>query len=290
MSTEVSVPTNATGSPSSLGMAAAEAAAPAEQAAPIAEQPPEAPKTAEEERLHRQIMAMTRKERELQKMEARIKQEAAAHGTTKKEYEEYLSLKEQAKTNPLAFAKHFNLELKSLINQTLNDERPTTEMTLQALQDEVQRLKDEKSKERQLSERKQAEALVDRTQNEIKQFIDAQGETYELIREFGAYEKVFERAYEVWQQTGETPPIQQIADEMEAGFLAEAQKLLRLKKLTPKQAEAVQEIVDAKADAAKPGSGKTLTNSMTPATAPQQSRLLPREQSLAEAAKLIRWT
>jgi hypothetical protein len=127
-------------------------------------------------------------------------------------------------------------------------------------------------------------------------YLESQGEKYELIKTFNAYDQVMNSVYEHWKETGEYLKVDEVADELESQMELEARKLLGLKKLTPKQEAQVAEALETKDQTAveAPKSfepPKTLTNKMVAAVAPAKSATgLSEEESKAAAAKLLRWT
>lgn len=268
--------------------------------APTLETAPEAKPdmSAEEERIHRHIVKLTKKERELQKGFHELKQAKAELDSYKKELEEYRSLREKAKADPLALTKHFGIEYKSLTNQILNDERPTPEMEIQSLREKIQKLEDERSQERQQAERSKTEATIENFKGEVVSYLEAKGDQYELVRTFGAYDQIISQIYDHWKETGEYLQVDDVASALESQMEQEARKLLSLKKLSPKQAAQVTEALENKENAPAapslenpkpPSASKTLTNTMvSQGTAPKPTYLSD-EESKREAAKLLKW-
>ncbi len=259
----------------------------------VAEKPAE---DAKQDKYHDAFLKLTKKERDLQRQLQEFKAQKQKIDLEMKELQEIRQLKEKAKIDPLAISKHFGIDYKQLTNQILNDERPTTEMELQALKDEVARLRDEKQRERQESEAAQTEKAIASFKNDLQTFIEGQGDKYELIKTFNAYDQVMNTVYEHWNQTGEMIDVDKVADQLEAEMEAEARKLLTLKKLTPKQVAEVTEAlntkegVQAQADGSKTAT-KTLTNDLiAQAPPPKSAAYLSDEESKREAAKLLRWS
>lgn len=296
-------PTNGTGSASSAAIIAAEATqAPVATEAPVEAAPPatpEAPKEDPQERVERQILLLTKKEREVQRQFQTLKQQQQQLADAMKEIEEYRSIKQKAKTDPLAFNKHFGIEYKQLTDQILNDERPTPEMLIGTLKEEIEALKAEKSKEREEQDRQQREQLVNTFKEGIKDYVQSNADKYELIQAFGAHDQIFSMIHNHWKETGgheggEYLPVSTVAEYLESQMEQEAKKLLSLKKLSPKmeaKVEAALESKESSGDASKTAP-KTLTNTLASQGAqPAPARNYKRDdESLQEAAKLLRWT
>jgi len=166
------------------------------------------------------------------------------------------------------------------------------------LQAKIEALEAERSAERQAQDQQQRDQLVSTFQNGIKDYVESNADKYELIKAFGAHDQIFNMIHNHWRQTGgpdggEYLPVQQVAEYLENQMFEEAQKLMTLKKLTPKQEAQVQAALDSKVDApaVKP-QPKTLTNNLSSSGAqPATSRgRVSDDESLQEAAKLIRWT
>ena len=261
---------------------------------PVVEAPVE--QTADERKYHEAFAKLARKEREIQRQAHEYKQQKARFEQEAKELAEYKSLKERAKADPLALTRHFGLDYKQLTNQILNDDKPTTDMELMTLKEQVEQLKAERQLEIQKQEQANTEKTINAFKSEMVSFLEGQGEKYELIKSFNAYDQVMNTVYEHWKETGEYLQVNEVADQLEAQMEAEARKLLSLKKLSPKQAEQVAEALDAKEGAApepqKPFQpAKTLTNQMnTQAPIAKPAALLSEEESKRQAAKLLRWS
>lgn len=295
MTTEIAV--NMSGE-SSMANAAAEApAAPdvaAVETAPVETAPPQM--TEQEKKYHEAFAKLTRREREIQRQAQEFKAEKARIEQEIKELNEYKSLREKAKLDPLALTRHFGLDYKQLTNQILNDDKPTTDNEISYLKEQVEKLRAEKQLEHQKAEQEKAEKTINSFKSDMVSYLESQGDKYELIKTFNAYDQVMNSVYEHWKQTGEYLKVDEVADELESQMELEARKLLGLKKLTPKQEQQVAEALETKDQATTEAPKsfeppKTLTNKMAAQTAPvKPSALLSEEESKAAAAKLLRWS
>lgn len=295
MGTEVAVNM---GGESSMANAAAEAQTAPEVAA--AEAPPAEPTppamTEQEKKYHEAFAKLTRREREIQRQAQEFKAEKHRIEQEIKELNEYKSLREKAKLDPLALTRHFGLDYKQLTNQILNDDKPTTDTEISYLKEQVEKLRAEKQLEVQRAEQEKAEKTISSFKSDMVSYLESQGDKYELIKTFNAYDQVMNSVYEHWKETGEYLKVDEVADELENQMELEARKLLGLKKLTPKQEAQVAEALEAKDQApVEPPKSfeppKTLTNRMVAAAVPAKSgALLSEEESKAAAAKLLKWT
>lgn len=285
--TQPSVPTTQTISP---GLPGAETVVPQETA----------PKEDLQAVFDQKLTLITRREREVQKAVQQFKQQQAEMAEALKELNEYRSLKERAKTDPLAFVKHHGIEYKQLTDQVLNDERPTPEMLISNLQAKIEALEAERSDERKAHDQKQRDQLVSTFRDGIKDFVETNGEKFELIKAFGAHDQIFNMIHNHWKETGgqdggEYLPVEKVAEYLENQMFEEAQKLMTLKKLSPKDQAKVEAALESKDNAPfvpqKP-QPRTLTNNLSSSGAqPSGSKpYLRDDESLQEAAKLIRWT
>lgn len=254
---------------------------------------PEAPKVETppaDERIERQIISLTRKERELQKQFSEMKRQKAEMEQYMKDLNEYKSLKEKARVDPLAITRHFGIEYKQLTDQVLNDERPTPTALIDELKNEIQQLKDGLSKKEQDQQNSLREESINSFKNDIKSFVDQKGDDFELIKTFGAYDQVFQTLYDHWQETGEYADVAEAARLIESNMEAEAKKLLGLKKLSPKMEAKVEAVLDNKVQT-DPGMSKTLTNTLASQGAATQKAqsYLDDDASIREAAKMLKW-
>lgn len=303
MATEVT--TNATGGASSMAAPTPGVVPPGTEAAPAAEAPPTeaAPPEPKEDvaaLFDQKFALITRREREVQKAVQQFKQQQAEMAEALKELNEYRTLKERAKTDPLAFVKHHGIEYKQLTDQVLNDERPTPEMLIDNLRAKIEALEAERSDERKAQDQKQRDQLVSTFKDGIKEYVESNAEQYELIKAFGAHDQIFNMIHDHWRQTGgpdggEYLPVQKVAEYLENQMFQEAQKLMTLKKLSPKDQAKVEAALENKdsAQAVQPKpQPRTLTNNLSSSGA-QPAAVRPKfddDTSLREAAKLIRWT
>lgn len=281
----------------STGPISAEAApgAAPEQAAPE-EIKPEAPK--QDDKFASKFAALSRKEKTLREQERNLQQTAqrlkAMETELKKMQEERngadTSLKARLKSDPLKVLAEEGLTYEELSERVLNDGNPTPQRMIEQMRSELQReykseleaLKQQIREKEENEQKKQYETAENNFKAELKQYIDG-NEKYELTKANGAYDLAFDVAKEYYDQTGKVLSYEEAADLVEGHLEEEANRILQLKKIQSKIQKPPQPPVEA-----KPAS-PTLSNKLSAEQPVKGERRLSNEESLREAAKLIRW-
>jgi len=241
--------------------------------------------------------ALSRKEKQIKQYEAQVKAKEAEltrrlaelEGKTKEADTKVQSFEEAFKQNPLKALKDRGMSLEDLIKIQMNDENPTVEMQMQRMKEELESStkKELEALKNAMREKEEAEAKARYEQaesaykSEIAAFIDSNSETYELIKANDATELMFEVAREYYQANKKVLDIKEVADVVEQHLEDEAKKILELKKF--KQASQAQGAKPA------PKTAPTLSNTAAANVPSNGSKKLSNEESLKEAAKMIRW-
>lgn len=240
--------------------------------------------------------ALSRKEKMVKQAEASLKQREADLAQKMKELEERskqssdssASLEEQLKANPLKFLRDKGITMEQLVQMQLNDENPTTDMKMERMRSDLESktLKRIEELEKQLKEKEenqakqQYEKAVEAYKIEVDSFIKKSPDAYELIIANNANDLVFQVAEEYYNSTDKVLEIKDAADAVEAHLEEEAKKILELKKFkTSPKTEQTQKIETA----------PTLSNTQASEVPKNGSRNLSNEESVKEAAKLLRW-
>lgn len=260
------------------------AATPETKAASTVEQP-QNPAPAPDADTAKQFAALSKRQKELFLRE----QELNSRLNKLKEQEEIEALRE---ANPLEYIKKKGLKFEDLMQKALKDgEEPTTEEKLAAIQkrldDELKAREDEKKKQLEDAEKAKKDAeqkFIDDYKKKIETDIKAEADKYELINTQNAFGLVFSVIEENWEKNREVMSIQDAADKVEDYLLVEAKKLLALKKLGISSAKP-----DPEAQIHTKTEMPTLNSSTTPSTTTRTDKYLSDEESLAEAAKLLKW-
>lgn len=233
----------------------------------------------------RQFAALTRKQKELFAKEQAIAER-------QKKYEEIEALESLRETNPLEYLKKKGMKFEDIMQKALKEgEEPTVEEKLAALEkrlaDEAKAREEEKKlkEENDLKAKQEAEQkFIDDFKKKIETDLKADVEKYELINTQNAFGLVYSVIEENWETNRTVMPIHEAAEKVEDYLLGEAKKLLALKKLgissaKPDPVAQIQTKVDM----------PTLNSSVTPTTPEPKGKYLSDEESLAEAAKLLKW-
>lgn len=291
----------------------AQSAPEAQNAAPVTEQQqtdnpeavkaeaapkPEAAKPVDE-KLASKFAALSRKEkqireqrRELDARDQRLKALETELNKMKAERESQDSeLKSKLKSGGLkALRDEVGLTYEQLTEQALNDENPTPQQMMQRLREELKseyseqisalrkELEDEKARKQQDAE----ESAKNAYKSELKDFI-SKNEKYELTQTNEAYDLAYDVAEQYYAQTGKVLSYEEAANYVEEHLEEQANKILELKKIKAKLGAAQPKVE------AKTATTATLSNSMSAELPVNGSRTLSKEESLREAAKLIRW-
>lgn len=269
-----------------------------QQAAPAAPEPSVPPqKSAYDDQFARQFAIMAKKERELVAKEQHLKSVQA-------KLQEYENLSNLARENPLEFIQKHGITYKDLTERVVNDGIETIDQRLARenakLQERIANLEGTLgniTKEREEASYKSTyQGFID----EIKNFANNTPEEYDLVQRKGAYPLVAEVMQEHYKTTQEVLPYATALKLVEDHLEAEAKAFFESPKLKKKYVpEAVKEAVSAppaptgaaQGNQAASVAPKTLSNTHNAQqTVRNPSELLSKEESLARAAALLRWT
>ena len=267
-------------------------------------QQPAKPEIKVDEKFASKFAALTRKEKEIaaarklhEQQMSEFKQQQAEIQKMREEIEqEKQSWKSKLKQNPLKALEEEGFSFEDLNNIALNDSNPTVEMQIRRLQEEMDSKYSRELAElkKQLQEKEESEARTNLERQQIaykrslEETIDQNVEKYELssLYKGDAVQLAYEVTEEYYNEHKKVLSVEEALDLVEAYFEDEASKVLAAKKLAAKSASKGQE--------PQSQSGKkesvTISNSMAAEVPRNGSRTLSREESLKEAAKLIRFT
>jgi len=237
------------------------------------------------------------KEREKQAMslQQQIEQQRQEMEAERKKWQEeisgYKSKFEGLKRNPLKSLEEEGITFEKLTEMQLNEQNPTIEMQMEKLRNEIDSKysKELETLKAQLAEKenKQQEEAVNRAKSafkeEIKSTLESNPDQYELTLANNAIDLVYDVVEEFYAANGKILDAKEAAEMVEKHFEEEAKKILSLKKL--QQASKKPAEVNKVAGKTTP----TLSNAMAAERPVTGSRKMSAEESLKEAAKLIRW-
>lgn len=188
----------------------------------------------------------------------------------------------------LALAEESGLSPKQIVDEMLKrsgaEKTPTAEERIAELEARDKKRDDEAKEASRAASR--ANAIT-----QTRTFIDAEPDRFDLIRTFGAYERVAQKCGEFYSKYGEEPDYHEVADFVEAELEAkETARLKSSKKLAKLFAPA--EPAPAAAAPATPARtalpGKTMTNNQNGRLPPATDELpLDPEERMAAAAKRL---
>lgn len=243
-------------------------------------------KPEEDPRFSARFAALARREKALIQKE----KEASDRFKTVQEYEE---AKRKFETDPLSILDAHGWSFDKLTNFILNDRKLSPEDKIEMLEKRLEQDKQERHKEKEEQEKRKKELeekdyedTLQAGKSQVKKFIEANADTFELVHSNDAFDVVFEVLSEHFRTTQEVMPLDQACQEVENWLEKEArERILKLKKFQPKASE-VPETLD------KPRSGAlppTLTNQLVASSAPSttSTRHLSDEESKREAAKTL---
>jgi hypothetical protein len=268
---------------------------------PEGEKPVETAKPEQDPKFAARFAALTRRERQIQEREAKIKAEES-------EFRAWKKAKETAKINPVAYLEQSGLSYSEITEYLLNNgpKTMTVEEKLAALEERLESDKKAQEEAKEAEKKAQEEASIQETIAKVKtgisNLVETEADAFELISAHGsdAQDLVFEVLVERWENLGEDKsdffPIERSVkwgcEQVEKYLENQAtEKVLKLKKFSPKQeGESPGNVPsEPKTDTQT----RTLTNRMTASPAVSSSdktEYLSDEESKRRAASLLRWS
>jgi hypothetical protein len=210
---------------------------------------------------------------------------------------------ELKKTNRLEYLKSEGIELDDLVKELLSseDNKPTTDDRVAALEKEIKEYKAQEARQKEEAEQKKIQAqnqmAIDAWMTKAKNEIGANADKYETIIAQNAYQTVFDVVQEYYEKHNTILPIDKAADLVEEHLFDDVKKLAGHKKLkslfvTTENKEASVEASTKTAPQEEKKPAPTLNSALTPSliASEEGGRKLTREESLREAAKMIKFT
>lgn len=228
--------------------------------------------------------ALARKEREIREREKKAK-----------EYEERLRAFEEreelAKKDPIKALEAFGWDYEKATERVLNDGNVGPNEQYSSLQEKIDALESKLSEYESTSKQKERQQNINNLKGAIKNEIETNAEKWEYLNAYSdqAVDVVYSVMDQIYAKSGRVPSLEEAAQL--ANEYYEQDTLERVRRL--KRFKGHFESEDSKekpSTVAKESRPKTITNKQETTAPPRQKRKLTREESLAEAAKLIRWT
>lgn len=246
--------------------------------------------------LSRREKAIREKEKALESRLAELEQRLASQQEPEKaQVEPEEPIDSLLRRNPMKALEKYGWDLNKLAETVLSDGKLPIDMQLQLMKEELK--KEQSSELQQLKQRleeKEEQERVSKDQqiiedykNEIRSTVDSQAEKYEFIIATDNQEMVYETINEYHATHGEILPIEEAAELVEAYLEEQArgvfQKTKKAKSYLQNDAEAMKQATQSKAKS------PTLTNEASGTVPSSEKPFLSDEDSLREAAKLIKW-
>lgn len=225
--------------------------------------------------------ALSRKEQSLRLKEQTLKHQEA-------DYKAYKEEQKLLNDNPLEYLNKKGLTFDKLTQLALNDGKKPAEMQVQELREQLEREKLEREESEKTAAQKSYEVQKVSFVNEIKDFIESNKESYELV---SVADEPSELIYNVIEQhylnTKRVLPVKEAVEMVEKHFESELEsKYSKLNKFKSKFG--AKEPVEVKTETVK--QSPTLTNSQAAAVAtPHTQKVMSVDESKREAAKLLKW-
>lgn len=259
-------------------------------ATPPPAEEPKVEQNQEDPKFAARFAALSRKEKELIQREKQFKENQAKLAA----YEKAL---QSAKQNPLEYLQAAGLTLEEALQQIIAQDEPITEQTrLKAIEQKIQEYEETVKKQRQT----QVEAKKAHELNQIKQtiaaYVDQNAETYELIKEYNAIDDVWSVIEKTFiESKGQIHLTIEQASKAVEDYLfeeaaKEAERIARLKKLQKNhQLSSPVDSLEVSKEEKVSKPSPTLTNQSVSTSTEAPKKFKTREESLAEAAKLLKW-
>ncbi len=236
----------------------------------------------EDHKFASKFAALSRREQSLRLKEQTLKQQEA-------DYKAYKEEQKLLNDNPLEYLTKKGITFDKLTQLALNDGKKPAEMQVQELREQLEREKLEREEGEKTAAQKSYETQKISFVNEIKDFIDGNKETYELV---SVADEPSELIYNVIEQhylnTKRVLPVKDAVEMVEKHFESEIEsKYSKLNKLKNKFG-AKEPAVETKTETVR--QSPTLTNSQASAVAtPHTNKVMSVDESKREAAKLLKW-
>ncbi len=254
---------------------------------PEAEKPPETPvESKDEKRFHSRIAYLSQREKKLQDEQQALNR---ARQEVEQKHQQVMAAINQAKENPLkAIQEVAGYTMDDLVQFALNNNQLTPQQEIGLLKKQMSDKEAAEAKARKdamETYNKQAYTqAVQQAKQQVANLVEANPDQYELVKNSGDYDTVVNLIETQWNQTQQVISFADAAQMYEDYLTKEAEKYLKAKKFQPKAPTPIQDNEDPKAIPGVTLTNRTGTNSTSIKTKP-----LSREESLKEAAKLLKF-
>jgi hypothetical protein len=241
---------------------------------PTPEAAPEVPTVAEpkpeekDPRLSNRLQILASKEKAIVRRQQQVKAQEQLIQEREAKLNEWEQFKSQASTNPLAALQALGLSYQELTDFVLNNEKPTPDLQVKALRDEIASFKKEQLDSQQRAQeeaKKRADEefnqAIENFKSDVNAFITSHADEYELINLHESHDLVFATIEEHFNKTKKILSTKEASDLVEKYLEEQVEKTVTgTKKFQSKFSQALAQKEEAPAPAQSP---KTLTNTMS---------------------------
>jgi hypothetical protein len=215
----------------------------------------------------------------------------------KKQSEEFAPLKNLqslAKSNPIALLEQLGIDFNDLVDLKAKGGKDSPDLKYRELEARIERAERERLEAIEQSKQREQEQLtahqqaaVDQFKKNLHSFLEENSAEFEFITAAKATDDVFDYIEKYFKHTGKILEFKDAAMKIEARLEQEAEQLLQLKKIQSKLGKK-PDVNLSEEPFRKSPQRVTLTNALAAESSPQPKKI-SREESLAAAAKLIKF-
>jgi len=248
----------------------------------------------EDDQFSRKFAALSRREKDIRAKEADYEYRMSELEERLQELqnppeEPQAPIEERLRRNPFETLEEMGLGYDKLTELALNDGKLTPEMQMKLMREELEHgykskfeeLEERLSQKEQEEEYNKYESIETNFKQEIDSFVNGKDE-FELINANGASDLVYDVIEEHYNDTGRVLNMDEAAEAVESYLEDELEKLMSLGKVKSKFSPRQEQVF-------KRQPSPTLSNAHSAQAYQRADRQLSNEESVKEAAKLIRW-
>ena len=248
----------------------------------------------EDDQFSRKFAALSRREKDIRAKEAeyeyRMRElEERLQELQNPPEEPQAPIEERLRRNPFETLEELGLGYDKLTELALNDGKLTPEMQMRLMREELENgykskfeeLESRLAQKEEEEEYNKYESIENNFKQEIESFVNGKNE-FELINANEASDLVYEVIEEHYNDTGRVLELDEAAQAVESYLEDELEKLMSLGKVKSKFSPRQEQVF-------KRQPSPTLSNAHSAQAYQRADRPLSNEESVREAAKLIRW-
>ena len=248
----------------------------------------------EDDQFSRKFAALSRREKDIRAKEADYEYRMSELEEKLQELqnppeEPQAPIEERLRRNPFETLEEMGLGYDKLTELALNDGKLTPEMQMKLMREELEHgykskfeeLEERLAQKEQEEEYNKYESIETNFKQEIDSFVNGKDE-FELINANGASDLVYDVIEEHYNDTGRVLNMDEAAEAVESYLEDELEKLMSLGKVKSRFSPRQDQVF-------KRQPSPTLSNAHSAQAYQRADRPLSNEESVKEAAKLIRW-